>query len=503
MYVIRYLILALCLACWALYGQSGPTPGGAAGGDLCHNYPSPIVCQVENAVIPTSAVVLGTNGSMQLVAATTTGSGTVVLATGPTITLSNATLLPCGALPALTGDTTTSATSCATTTGKINGTTFPTSAAVIGSNGSAQPISQSTTGSLGNVVLSNTPTITTPSIAAINGGTATGSTLSLSGTSNGSPSASYVFLQKNAQFTSVFSSVTPDAALFINANTNTSPVAPVTALLHLIQADGVSNFINIDAFGTGKAPGIIFRLANGTAASPTAIIANSFLGEFVGQGYDTTGYFNGGALIYNGTQTWTSTAHGASIVFYTVPNGTTTLTPHMTVDNDGQIYAPNLVSVSTGVTGSVCWTTSTGRLTVDTTATCLTSSARFKNTIAAYQVSALTLINQLVPVTFHYNANLGMPTTEHIGLIAEDVNKIIPDVVYSDSSGPEKLNIQDLVAVLVKAIQEQQIEIRALQVALGSVSGILPNPVVTYTPPVVTPFVPLTYNPNFILPNGN
>lgn len=45
----------------------------------------------------------------------------------------------CGQLPALTGDTTTSAGSCATTTAKINGTAFPTSAHVIGSNGSAQP----------------------------------------------------------------------------------------------------------------------------------------------------------------------------------------------------------------------------------------------------------------------------------------------------------------------------------------------------------------------------
>lgn len=51
----------------------------------------------------------------------------------------------CGQLPALTGDTTTSAGSCATTTAKINGTNFPTSAALIGSNGSAQPVAASQT----------------------------------------------------------------------------------------------------------------------------------------------------------------------------------------------------------------------------------------------------------------------------------------------------------------------------------------------------------------------
>lgn len=46
----------------------------------------------------------------------------------------------CAQLPALTGDTTTSAGSCATTTAKINGTSFPTSSHGIASNSSAQPV---------------------------------------------------------------------------------------------------------------------------------------------------------------------------------------------------------------------------------------------------------------------------------------------------------------------------------------------------------------------------
>jgi len=78
-------------------------------------------------------------------------------------TLPPAGSIACGGLPALTGDTTTSAGSCATTTAKINGTSFPTSATVIGSNGSAQPVSASTTGS-GNVVLATSPTLTTPAL---------------------------------------------------------------------------------------------------------------------------------------------------------------------------------------------------------------------------------------------------------------------------------------------------------------------------------------------------
>ena len=49
--------------------------------------------------------------------------------------------LACGQAPALTGDTTTSAGSCTTTTAKVNGGSFPTSAHLLGTNSSTQPVS--------------------------------------------------------------------------------------------------------------------------------------------------------------------------------------------------------------------------------------------------------------------------------------------------------------------------------------------------------------------------
>lgn len=82
-------------------GGGGGSPTGPALGDLSGTYPAPIVAQVNGAAVPTSAALLGTNGSKQLSALT---------------------ILPTSTMPALTGDVTNSAGSLAMTVKGINNT---------------------------------------------------------------------------------------------------------------------------------------------------------------------------------------------------------------------------------------------------------------------------------------------------------------------------------------------------------------------------------------------
>lgn len=122
--------------------------------------------QVNGATVPAGATVLATNVSNQVVAATTTGSGSVVLSTSPTLvtpslgipsalTLTNASGLP---LAGITGFGTGVSTFLATPS------SANLAAAVTGETGS------------GALVFGTSPTLTTPNIGA-----ATGTSLSVSG----------------------------------------------------------------------------------------------------------------------------------------------------------------------------------------------------------------------------------------------------------------------------------------------------------------------------------
>src|SRR3989338_5873845 len=76
-------------------------------------------------------------------------------------------------------------------------------------------------------------------------------------------------------------------------------------------------------------------------------------------------------------------------------------------------------------------------------------------------------------MTFKGDPNLEI---EQIGLIAEAVNQIDPRLVSVDNNGlPKAIKWENLTAVLIKAVQEQQAEIDELQVSLPPDAADLPD----------------------------
>ncbi len=87
------------------------------------------------------------------------------------------------------------------------------------------------------------------------------------------------------------------------------------------------------------------------------------------------------------------------------------------------------------------------------------SDERLKENIEPI-TDAISKIEQLNGVTFNWIAN-GEPS---VGLIAQNVQKVFPDLVETDpKTGLESVEYQNLVAPLIEAVKEQQTEIDSLK----------------------------------------
>jgi hypothetical protein len=95
----------------------------------------------------------------------------------------------------------------------------------------------------------------------------------------------------------------------------------------------------------------------------------------------------------------------------------------------------------------------------------VTSSARYKMDITNMDFDAARLL-ELRPVTFHYKANPGGPV--QFGLIAEEVEKLFPDLVVHDADGKvQSVRYDELSSILLKEVQAQETAMARQQDAMG------------------------------------
>jgi hypothetical protein len=97
------------------------------------------------------------------------------------------------------------------------------------------------------------------------------------------------------------------------------------------------------------------------------------------------------------------------------------------------------------------------------------SDARLKQNVENLPYGLSELLN-LRPVTYQWK---DFPSQPKIGFIAQEVEPVIPEVVYLDPEDPEStepryygINYGELAPLLVRSIQEQQATIEALEARL-------------------------------------
>lgn len=133
-------------------------------------------------------------------------------------------------------------------------------------------------------------------------------------------------------------------------------------------------------------------------------------------------------------------------------------TTKVTFGSAGEVSAASLA----GTGNRAVYSDSAGQLTNSS------SDARLKKDVVSISsAAALSQISQLRPVTFHWDTSVdrakGLGTQQEIGLIAQEVESIVPQVVGENSDGFKSLDYAKLVPVLIGAVQAQQAEIAALK----------------------------------------
>ena len=347
---------------------------------------------------------------------------------------------------------------------------------------SASSIGNSVITDDGNTVVFNPPTYTyfsTGTVYAQNELIARGSiyndggSLTLNG-SNSIVNASGGYLQVG----SAYALQGTDSWLRLNQN---GSFASGTYTPGFLRADG------------GIASGGVGSLGSGTIIATSTIEGNGYVDYSSGQqvidagggwhrSYGNTGWYNGtyGIGLYATDATWVRTYNNASFwagsgnICTAGKIGAGTSAPAYPLDVVGNMHASSNLYLDGGTIYATSRTNYYLALQSDRNLVLYdggvakwasgtsTSDIRTKDHVIPLE-EMLPTIMKLSTIRFNYKKELDMGDEQHIGLIAQEINKYFPDMVYLDKKSDRYLVYYDkLVTVLIKGMQEQQKKIDEL-----------------------------------------
>jgi Chaperone of endosialidase len=214
----------------------------------------------------------------------------------------------------------------------------------------------------------------------------------------------------------------------------------------------------------GAAGQMVARRAQGTAAAPAAVTTGLALGVFGGAGHTGSGFSGASASMQVlSTENWTATARGSRISFLTTPNGSATALTRMTIAHDGNVGIGTTTPLSPlHVNGEI----RVGSCTIQTDGDILClSDARFKRALTPLPRMLDRLVS-LEPVRYYWRTNefpeRGFGAGESLGLVAQDVERVLPELVTTDPNGYKAVNYGKLPIVAVQAVKELKGQVDAL-----------------------------------------
>ena len=193
------------------------------------------------------------------------------------------------------------------------------------------------------------------------------------------------------------------------------------------------------------------RKSRGTLANPTAIQGGDALGTLWFSGYDGTDYLDMASIAVVSEGTVASGRVPTRIVFSTAADASpSVLTERMRISSNGNVgIGSSSPREKLHVVGNVLANSYQ-----------TPSSVRYKDNIQPIE-RALEKIQKLRGVKYNLKEN----GKREIGLIAEEVARIVPEIVTLEPNGRDatSLDYARMVALLIEAIKEQQRQIEHLK----------------------------------------
>lgn len=126
--------------------------------------------------------------------------------------------------------------------------------------------------------------------------------------------------------------ITVDSVEFPNGNVGMGIIDPIDMLQ--VEGEGARADINFAKFGGSI--DLHLKTASGTQASPTATGTGADIARITSFSHDGTSFgTSSGQIKFMTTEAQTSTNRGGHMIFRTIPNGSTTLSDRMTIDQNG------------------------------------------------------------------------------------------------------------------------------------------------------------------------
>ena len=247
----------------------------------------------------------------------------------------------------------------------------------------------------------------------------------------------------------------------LSATTLTSTVATGTAPLTVTSTTTVTN-LSAD---------LLDGLNSATAATANTIVARDASGNITGARVDST---TSRSTTHDITADTNNRFQQGTLV---LRNASPTIYLRDTDHNVSMIHCnSNIFYVLRGATDSETWTqvNSVWPMQIDLTNNNATfggtvtasSDVRFKKNIATIQ-DALDKVLNMRGVTFE---RLETPGTE-IGVIAQEVEEVVPEVVTTDANGHKSVAYANLTALLIEAVKAQQVQIDELRDEIKKLKG--------------------------------